>query len=618
MTNKSIKNKPILFVVVLSFLLLIIINPYNINASSSSGAIDDVYKYAKLSDQNSTKINFGLFSGSMKVLILDDLLTGFAWGEKVGWVNLAPAGSGVFNDGEGNLYGYASSEYGGWINFKPEGGGVKINSDGFFTGYAMSQKFGRVSMNCSNDSSCASDEYKVKTDWRPISVRSDGTPPLAVKYKNVEIPTIASSTISDVNKEVIDKKINLPKPLPVGDISQYDSSSDVVKNNEKTPSVTGSINYILPQDDYSINDASYVPYNNTKILVEKSAPVQVKDKNNESKIKSASIQIKDDFVDVVNNSEVVGISTKTVTTAGVVGGSTTIISSLFINALSASEVLMNFLRLWSLFLSAIGLKKKLKPWGTVYDSVTKQPLDPVYVVLSDKNGKEVSTAITDMDGRFGFLVPSGWYKMSVKKNNYIFPSKKMEGQVNDTLYENLYFGEEVYLGDKTVTRNIPMDPERFDWNEFTKKDKNLLKFSSPNESVVVKISNVLFYLGFAFAVVLLLVNGLNYYNVAVVSFYVLLTIFKKINLKSKTHGTVKEGDTMFPLSFAIVRVFQKNGKNELFHRVADKFGNYYCLLPKGEYYVKIDKKNNDESYENIYTSQVFSVNNGILNKDFVV
>ncbi|MBP6931705.1 MAG: carboxypeptidase regulatory-like domain-containing protein, partial [Candidatus Pacebacteria bacterium] len=258
-------------------------------------------------------------------------------------------------------------------------------------------------------------------------------------------------------------------------------------------------------------------------------------------------------------------------------------------------------------------------WGTVYDSVTKQPLDPVYVVLLDKNNKEVSTAITDMDGRFGFLVPSGTYRISVKKNNYIFPSLKLKGRDTDGVYDNLYFGDDMFIEQgKIITKNIPMDPERFDWNEFTKKDKNLLKFNSPYAWILSVVSNFLFYAGFLLAIFLLVVNGFNLYNIVVISFYAVLMVFKKVNLKTKTHGVIKEKDTMFPLSFAVVRVFAKGGTKEIFHRVADKYGNYYCLIPKGEYYIKIDKKNNDESYTNVYTSENLVIKNGILNKDFVV
>ena len=96
----------------------------------------------------------------------------------------------------------------------------------------------------------------------------------------------------------------------------------------------------------------------------------------------------------------------------------------FGNPFSFYDIGLIFARLWSILLIAFGLKKRNPPWGTVYDSETKQPLDPVYVVLSDTSGNEIASAITDLDGRYGFAVPAGTYVLSVRKTNYDFPSKR--------------------------------------------------------------------------------------------------------------------------------------------------------------------------------------------------
>ena len=64
----------------------------------------------------------------------------------------------------------------------------------------------------------------------------------------------------------------------------------------------------------------------------------------------------------------------------------------------------------------------------MYDSVTKQPLDPAYVVLKDASGNELSASITDLDGRYGFLLNPGSYTIVANKNTLLFSVKKIGGQ----------------------------------------------------------------------------------------------------------------------------------------------------------------------------------------------
>ncbi|MFH1565239.1 MAG: Ig-like domain-containing protein, partial [bacterium] len=49
--------------------------------------------------------------------------------------------------------------------------GVTIDSDGYFNGYASGDITGQINFNCANNSACDSLDYKVRTDWRPRSVR---------------------------------------------------------------------------------------------------------------------------------------------------------------------------------------------------------------------------------------------------------------------------------------------------------------------------------------------------------------------------------------------------------------------------------------------------------------
>ena len=56
----------------------------------------------------------------------------------------------------------------------------------------------------------------------------------------------------------------------------------------------------------------------------------------------------------------------------------------------------------------------------------------------------------------------------------------------------------------------------------------------------------------------------------------------------------------------------------MFQRVTDKFGRYYILVPKGKYYLSIEKKNNDGSYSLVHTSSVIDAKKGIINKNFEI
>lgn len=327
-----------------------------------------------------------------------------------------------------------------------------------------------------------------------------------------------------------------------------------------------------------------------------------------------------DFIKNIFEDSVGAIIAKVVSTTGAITGLYFgVVNVAFSGPLSFSEILLTPLKLWHLLLVAFGLRKRRSPWGTVYDSVTKQPLDPAYVVLQDLNGNEVATSITDLDGRYGFLVPKGQYRIVANKTNYEFPSKKLAGKTKDELYEELYFNEiiEVKEDGEVITKNIPLDPIKFDWNEFAKRDKKLMKFFSRRQIWIAKISDVLFALGFVVAIVATLVSPVIF-NILILALYVLMFLLRKTILKPRAFGNIKEKGTEYPLPFAVVRVFFSGSDHEVIHKVADNTGKYYCLVPNGTYYTKIENKNPDESYSLVHTSDPIDVKRGYINRKFRV
>lgn len=95
-------------------------------------------------------------------------LSGYVWGNELGWINLNPTGEGVTfaNATTGLLTGKAWSQVSGWINFAPTGQTVTISpSTGQFSGWAWTGgPFGGwIKFDCSDNDSC------VDTTWSPSS-----------------------------------------------------------------------------------------------------------------------------------------------------------------------------------------------------------------------------------------------------------------------------------------------------------------------------------------------------------------------------------------------------------------------------------------------------------------
>ena len=152
-------------------------------ASESNGTIlagDHVTKICKSTDCSSYgNVNWkptlnANTNGASPIVISGSSVTGYAWGDEIGWINMQPTGYGVSVDpNTGSLSGYAWSNAGSWINFSPttvSGGtpvGVRVDSQGQFYGWAYVSGIdgGWMDFDCSSSSTC------IKTDWRPVPYR---------------------------------------------------------------------------------------------------------------------------------------------------------------------------------------------------------------------------------------------------------------------------------------------------------------------------------------------------------------------------------------------------------------------------------------------------------------
>ena len=624
------------------FFVLILLGSFFVSyASETDGTISDIYKGALLCTNDSctttTRINFKTTLFGNAVHITDTAVTGDVWSETMGWIRMNPAGGfgGVFNTSAGVLSGYAWGDTAGWISFNcaneivnncSTNGNFKvtINSTGQLNGYAWAENYGWIKFDCAVADAC------VQTDWRPLSARyvapsgggSGGgymtipTPPVIPPVTPPVVPPVVPSIIKPVvpkTEPKIPPTESIPEPtIPpdnniVPEVPSFNSPTD---GGPDSGSASKSETPPSKEPTTSLFSLAITQAVVGQIFTD------IKDSLNKTveATKKATQEIKR-----IIEAPTGDITSKVVTTGGAVSGAAISIATvLFANPISFSEIFLIPFRLWSLLLVALGLKKRNRPWGTVYDSVTKQPLDPAYVTLLDMEGNEVASSITDLDGRYGFLVPAGKYVMIAKKTNYEFPSKKLMGKNSDELYQEIYTSGviEVVEGG-VISKNLPMDPLKFDWNEFAKRDQKLMKFFGKRDLWIARISNILFVFGFIITLVAVLVKPATY-NIVILVVYLLLLVLKRTILKPRAYGYIESKIDKNPLSFAIMRVFYPGSSNEVIHKVTDKTGRYFCLVPNGTYYTKIENKNPDQTYTLVHTSEPIVVKNGYLGEKFEV
>jgi hypothetical protein len=312
----------------------------------------------------------------------------------------------------------------------------------------------------------------------------------------------------------------------------------------------------------------------------------------------------------------VATSTAVLSDAFVPGG--LLAGALNILVMMSPDLYLSFLRIWITLASFLGLRKKPHAWGVTYDSVTKRPIDPVYLSLCEADtGKELANTISGLDGRYGFLATPGTYEIKVDKTHYQFPSERLRGSTSDIIYSNLYFGGPLTIDkDGLITKNIPLDPLDFDWNQFAKSNKSILKFYGHLSALQGKIMNAFFTFGFLVSVVLLFLSY-QPLNIAIAILYTVIGVTYSLSHRAPGSGRIEEAKNHWPIPYAIVRVFSLDSKVELAHSVCDKYGRYYCLVPPGDYLVRIERKDNRGDYELAHSSIVHAPH-GIIRKKFKI
>lgn len=536
------------------------------SAYATTGTIDSTDKYAW--GENIGWINFGSSQGN--VVVSDTELTGFAWGENIGWISLncsntntcAAVDYKVSNTIGGKLSGYAWSENTGWINFTPEFGVNPYISDiGEFRGLAWGENVGWINFNCAYAGTCATVDFKVKTDWLPHDSGGGGT---GTQPQNSSQPTSVPSSSALPSASSLPSSSTQPESTPFEAPSVAPQSSPQTSPPSQPPSgveppgppsggspSTGPSIFLLPKEFIGIVE-------NIQQAIAERVP--------------AVVQRASRPVSVVSG---IGVA--------ISGGASAV--SLATSGINLFTYLEFFLKNLLIF---FGLKKRARTWGTVYNARTKQPLPFTKIQLLGGDFRVLETRITDRDGRYGFLINAGGIgaqtavalQLHPVREGFIFPSQKVTGTSDPVLYDRVYNGGIINVHTNDVIRfDIPMDPTAPD------AAVSSLGMKMPRAKLhnfLATLSHIMFWIALVTLPLSYILNPTTVNLVMLVVFVVLNLIIVIGDLQQRPYGLVVDRQGGLPVPYSLITLHDTQGQRRGF-TVSDEQGRYFLLSEKGNF-----------------------------------
>lgn len=237
-------------------------------------------------------------------------------------------------------------------------------------------------------------------------------------------------------------------------------------------------------------------------------------------------------------------------------------------------------------MNLLGLKQRGKPWGIVYDSVTKAPL-PRAVVRLFSGTQLVESAVTDVNGAFSFTPGKGVYTLMASKRGYIFPSTIVRG-MEDGPKINIYRGGPYTVEEEKdiVKLSIPLDPR-----EVSKTQAIIQKSWTSLVSTIRAINPVILTLGIILSLVAYIYTRETINLVFLISNVLLLgfEIYRRVSYESKWGVAVDRlGNAVGEVELGL---FDNKYNRMVDVRVTDDKGRFQFVVPGDEYTLKpSDKK----------------------------
>jgi hypothetical protein len=228
----------------------------------------------------------------------------------------------------------------------------------------------------------------------------------------------------------------------------------------------------------------------------------------------------------------------------------------------------------------VGLRRKTRVWGSIYDSATKRPVPFAKAVLFDASGRVLETRFADRDGRYGFLTSLRQEEMAVsirvEKSGYQYPSRTVTGTTDAIIYDRLYHGGPLMVSKTTVLNfNIPIDPLAATRSTWSGRGVSLIG------TLGDRILNICFYLGLV-AVPWSVYQAPTRMHLVILGLFISFNAFRLL-VVYRPYARVIDAKTGKSLSYVLVTLNDPAGKRISFS-VSDEYGRCILSGPKDSAY----------------------------------
>ncbi|KXK26556.1 MAG: hypothetical protein TR69_WS6001000562 [candidate division WS6 bacterium OLB20] len=202
-------------------------------------------------------------------------------------------------------------------------------------------------------------------------------------------------------------------------------------------------------------------------------------------------------------------------------------------------------------------------WGIVMDSKTKKAVPFAVVRLFEQNSTaQITQKVSDLEGRYGFVLSEGKYRIEVSQSGYTTFKKDITIASDEELF----------------TEDIMLEKETYD-----SPLKAITRAFSDIKALTFKYSIYLVIIGFVFSVLSLIIQS-SFISQLLFLFYLgtlLLYVYIRFR-KNRTWGVILDSQTGLRISGATIRLFDP--QNSLADtQLSDTQGRFGFLADPGQY-----------------------------------